>query len=223
MMLICEKEKITVAHYAKYALRAIKIMSTPSQSSLRDRRRLQTLRDIQLATLRLISTHGLDQVSTEMIADEAGISRRTFFNYYANKEAAALGPPLEMDKESAERFSASNGPLVEDLAWLLSDLIGINDTNRVRIRAISDAAERHPALRRAFLASREQITRQIADLLEARLGPDSAFLAQVLAELSARIEAHAFSVWSHDEAMSLDDVVDYVATEMRRLGAALRS
>ena len=61
------------------------------KSTLRDRRRVQTSREIQRAALSLALRHGYDAVTTEMIAAEAGISQRTFFNYYLNKDAAIVG------------------------------------------------------------------------------------------------------------------------------------
>ncbi|MCP3877409.1 MAG: TetR/AcrR family transcriptional regulator, partial [Sulfitobacter sp.] len=48
---------------------------------------------IQLATLDLAVKKGLENVTTEEIAATTGISTRTFFNYYTNKETAAVGAP----------------------------------------------------------------------------------------------------------------------------------
>lgn len=61
--------------------------------SLRQKRRQETARDIQRATLELALARGLEHVTTEEIAQVAGVSTRTFFNYFNNKEAAAIGIP----------------------------------------------------------------------------------------------------------------------------------
>ena len=67
------------------------------KTTLRDRRRIQTAREIQRTALSLALRQGYDSVTTEMIAAEAGISQRTFFNYYLNKNAAIIGTAPSFD------------------------------------------------------------------------------------------------------------------------------
>jgi AcrR family transcriptional regulator len=57
---------------------------------LRERKKAATREAVHRAALRLTVEHGLDQVTVEAIADEAGVSRRTFSNYFATKEDAVL-------------------------------------------------------------------------------------------------------------------------------------
>ncbi|MDT7738291.1 MAG: hypothetical protein QOK09_1660, partial [Mycobacterium sp.] len=49
---------------------------------LRERRRRQTSADIRGAAVRLARERGWDRVTIEDICTEAGISARTFFNYF---------------------------------------------------------------------------------------------------------------------------------------------
>ena len=86
---------------------------------LRERRRLQTELEIQRATLSLAQEQGFDNVTTEAIADRAGISPRTFFNYYPNKEAAAVGRPPGFPEHAKAVFQAGQGPIRDDLRNLL--------------------------------------------------------------------------------------------------------
>ena len=58
--------------------------------TLRDRKKAATRQSLHDAALRLAMANGLDGVTVEDIADEAGVSRRTFSNYFANKEDAIL-------------------------------------------------------------------------------------------------------------------------------------
>ena len=58
--------------------------------TLRTRKMAATRQSLHEAALRLAMAHGLDGVTVEDIADEAGVSRRTFSNYFANKEDAIL-------------------------------------------------------------------------------------------------------------------------------------
>src|SRR3954468_1297252 len=57
---------------------------------LRERKKAATRHALHEAAVRLAIAHGPARVTVEAIADEAGVSRRTFSNYFANKEEALL-------------------------------------------------------------------------------------------------------------------------------------
>ena len=76
---------------------------------LRERKKLETHRTIALAALRLIDEHGLEQVTVDDIAAEAGLSTRTFFNYFPSKEDAVLiahADQAERTERTIARFGA---------------------------------------------------------------------------------------------------------------------
>lgn len=55
-------------------------------ATLRERQRLTTKSEIVRIAFDLFAKRGYDEVSVEMIADAAGISRATFFNYFPKKD-----------------------------------------------------------------------------------------------------------------------------------------
>ncbi|MGO3325399.1 TetR/AcrR family transcriptional regulator [Gordonia sp. (in: high G+C Gram-positive bacteria)] len=61
------------------------------QVGLRERQRAETLRRLHDAAIDLVQENGLLETTISAIADRAGVSRRTFFNYFATKEDAVLG------------------------------------------------------------------------------------------------------------------------------------
>ena len=64
-------------------------------TGLRERQRAETLNRLHEAAVTLVRDEGMTGATVSAIADRAGVSRRTFFNYYASKEDALLGvgPP----------------------------------------------------------------------------------------------------------------------------------
>lgn len=85
------------------------------EPSLRQRQRLATLRGLHLAAAELAEESGLAAATVDAIADRAGVSRRTFFNYFASKEDAILGliPPRVPDEvlEATVREAAGTDDL----------------------------------------------------------------------------------------------------------------
>jgi AcrR family transcriptional regulator len=57
---------------------------------LRERKKAETRAALQSAALRLADQLGPEKVTVEAVAEAAGVSPRTFFNYFPSKEAAIL-------------------------------------------------------------------------------------------------------------------------------------
>jgi AcrR family transcriptional regulator len=66
-----------------------------AELGLRERKKTATRQALHEAAVRLSIEHGADRLTVEAIADEAGVSRRTFSNYFANKEEALLYGDLQ--------------------------------------------------------------------------------------------------------------------------------
>jgi AcrR family transcriptional regulator len=61
-------------------------------SPVRERKKRHTWRLIHSTALRLMTERGFDAVSIDDIVTAVGISRRTFFNYFAGKESVVFDP-----------------------------------------------------------------------------------------------------------------------------------
>ena len=130
-----------------------------SATGLRERRRVETSRQLTSTARRLTAERGLAGFTVDEVCDVAGVSRRTFFNYFASKEDAVLGLPAHQDHaEAEERFVAAgpqDGPgrggalsptLVDDLADLLIERWEVMDLTVEDAHDLLAAFEREPRL-----------------------------------------------------------------------------
>jgi AcrR family transcriptional regulator len=69
---------------------------------LRERKKLATRAALSWAAIRLIVEHGYDRVLVEDIANEAGVSARTFNNYFGSKAEAVASRHLDRCLSMAE-------------------------------------------------------------------------------------------------------------------------
>ncbi|WP_401000289.1 TetR/AcrR family transcriptional regulator [Agromyces sp. GXQ0307] len=80
----------------------------------------ETTAAIERAAIDLVTEHGYDQVTVDMICQAAGISQRTFFNHFKTKDAALLGTDEPtVDQQAAREFIVSDGPLLAEAAGLV--------------------------------------------------------------------------------------------------------
>ncbi|MFC8454739.1 TetR/AcrR family transcriptional regulator [Kitasatospora sp. NPDC057223] len=70
-------------------------------AGLRERKKLATRQALSWAALRLAQERGLEHVRIEDIAAEAGVSPRTFNNYFANKYEAIVSRHVDRVRQSA--------------------------------------------------------------------------------------------------------------------------
>ncbi|GHG12487.1 MULTISPECIES: TetR/AcrR family transcriptional regulator [Paracoccus] len=184
------------------------------KSTLRDRRRLQTSREIQRAALSLALSQGYEGLTTEMIAAEAGISQRTFFNYFLNKEAAIIGETVSFDEETVAWFRESSGPLVPDLLQALRRLLCSSDLDRGMSQLIDRLLNKAPELVPIFYGSLKRLSDQLSDLAVLRLGQDARADADLLAEAISHALADTFRIWANDDAMAPDSIVDVTTARL---------
>lgn len=145
-----------------------------NELGLRERRRRQTSADIRGAAIRLIQKRGFDKVTIEEICSEAGVSTRTFFNYFPNKESAIAYGPSDIPGELAEEFVAA-GPapypvVLAELITLAAHHLRDVPPERDQAACMLELAKTTPAVLAAFLADLERFQTQLAEIVARRQG-----------------------------------------------------
>lgn len=195
---------------------------TSRNEGLRDRRRRETRLEIHTATLRLAREHGFDKITVDMISAEAGVSPRTFFNYFPSKEGALLLGPTEVPPDLAAEFaagSASPREVLADVTRLLVREMADNPPERATMHEVFTLAHGHPSVQAALLARIEGFQRSIADAVAQRMGqqPEDE-MPSLIAALALTAVRTGLERWSREVPQSADDSpIPYVERAMELL------
>lgn len=190
-------------------------------TGLRERKKLDTHREIIRCARALVQEYGVDQVTVEEIADAAGVSPRTFFNYFSSKEEAVVAPDPVVLIALAEELRtrpASEGPVAALRAVLIGR--GDPDATLARWQLRQEWIAANPKLLPRYLAGTAQIEEVLTNALAARAGLDPARDHRPRALVAAVLAATRTSVaWWHasNRRRSLRAVLDATFLSLRSL------
>ncbi len=138
-------------------------MSPENAPSLRERKKAETWQAIHEAAANLALDEDTRHVTVEAIASEAGISPRTFFNYFASKEDAILGVRAPRLSELPVNFLDADGLLQRTTELLL--VVGRSAYSEGKAELRARLFEKYPHL----LLRRRELTLQGEDLVHQAL------------------------------------------------------
>ncbi|MBU3030244.1 TetR/AcrR family transcriptional regulator [Paracoccus marinaquae] len=175
-------------------------------------RRFRTALKIQATAVALAARHGLANVTTEEIAREAGISTRTFFNYYPYKEAAIMGPPPDYPADASERFVAGKGTLARDLEQLIEAHLSRFLADREMFGQIHRLASTDPKVGALYSSSILARRVQMRELLHRRMPRTDNRMIEILAAAIVAATNAATTEWvSGDREDFVAIARDYMA------------
>jgi mycofactocin system transcriptional regulator len=168
--------------------------------------RADTRARVQQAALELFARTGFEQVTTDEIADAAGISRRTFFRCFATKADAVWGE-FGAHVARLERLLSATRPDQPVLASICAAYVEVNDyaaedlpilRQRMALILGEPALQAHSQVRYA------EVDRVVAEHVARRLGQTPAALLPRLVATSTRAAATtAFELWLADGTTTL--------------------
>jgi AcrR family transcriptional regulator len=150
-------------------------MSGERSLPLRERKKLRTRRALAEAALRLFTSNGFDKTTLEDVAEEAEVSKSTFFRFFPAKEAAAVEAETELWTAYLTTLAdrSLSGPVLgelhETLAAAVAGLDSGWDQRFVDTRMLIIAA---PALLKYVEHYRHQVKTEVIDCLAGKLRLD---------------------------------------------------
>jgi TetR/AcrR family transcriptional regulator, regulator of mycofactocin system len=161
---------------------------------------------VERAALDLFTLRGFENVTTDEVADAAGISRRTFFRYYATKADAVWGDfAAHVARLKARLAEAPRGRPV--LAAVCAAYVAVNDYADAELPLLRERMQlilTEPALLAHSQVRYAAIDRVVAHYVAARTGASPTGLAPRLVAATTRAAATtAFEAWLSDERSPL--------------------
>ena len=162
---------------------------------LRERKKQATRDALREAALRLALERGPEQVRVEDIAEAAGVSPRTYNNYFASREQAIVAA-VTADREARVASAVAARPADVRLADAVADAVveQYANTGEGRHEALLLITTR-TALRDAFLGATADVEPVLAAAIAERLADTGSHAARVLAASVAAAVRIALEDW----------------------------
>jgi AcrR family transcriptional regulator len=169
-------------------------VTTPSPG-LRERKKQATRKALREAALRLALERGPDNVRVDDIAEAAGVSPRTYNNYFSSREQAIVAA-VTADREAriAAVVAARPGdvPLAEAVTEAIVEQFTEPDDHDQRAMLLITT---RPSLRDAFFGTAAELEDPLTRVIADRIGGDDGHTAQVLSASVAAAVRVALQRW----------------------------
>lgn len=145
-------------------------MTATADLSLRERKKRATREALSTAALRLALERGLDNVRVEDIAAAAGVSPRTYNNYFSSREEAICALRFERSRHMGEslRDRPAREPLDRAIVAAMTAANGDTEPDEKAMRMIMCS----PTLRAEFMKNIAQIERPLIEAIAERTDTD---------------------------------------------------
>ena len=182
--------------------------------TLTERRRVQTRREIAQSALELFLRDGYEKINAEDIAEDSGVSLRTFYRYFSSKDEV-LSPiitdgMLELVEQIASRPARER--LMTAVERAFEELTPTNADSGPLLTLLTDV----PALRSRWLHDLRAIEEALVPVIQARarrpISDEHARLtaAAVVTGLRVVLESSARPGFGGSLADSLGDALHYL-------------
>lgn len=161
---------------------------------------------VERAALDLFTRRGFEDVTSDEVADAAGISRRTFFRYFATKADAVWGD-FAGHVARLDALLAAGDPAQPVLESVCTAYVAVNDYPRAELPALRERMRlilTEPALLAHSQLRYAEVDRVVARYVAGQTGgaPDQ-LVPRLVAAGTRAAATTAFETWLADERSSL--------------------
>lgn len=192
---------------------------TPSRREINKTATRQAIIDASLALLR---TEGLEAVTADRVAEAAGVSRRTFFNYFSTLESALNGPTEAFVEHVLQIFETQPREL-PIMAAAVNALNALADRSLLApVAELVAAAHPSPQLDRLQLEAWNDCAARLVDAITGRLPGAAPLTVSVFANSIIGAGRAAFEHWIQTADGDLSDaslarLQDHLTTALAQL------
>jgi AcrR family transcriptional regulator len=153
---------------------------------------------LQTAALELFAEQGYERTTIAEIAQRAGLTKRTFFNHFADKREVLFGSVSENQQEMVTREIAGCPDALPPLEAVVYGLQAAGDTlwepRRTAVTRRREIIQANPELQERELRKRAAVTDAIAGALRTRgVDPDTALVS---AQAGVLVQQTAMQRWT---------------------------
>lgn len=205
---LCQNERMTA-------------VATENSGGLRERKKARTREALVNAALDLFARQGFDATTIEEIADACDVSPRTFFRYFATKEAVLFGDGEARRAALLDALGAQPGdagPLEALHAAMLELARSYRDDREVlvlRAKVLQDSVQLRASKAEHQRGWEEALAEELARRARAAKQPLSRFELRLVSGVAVAALRAALDTWIDDKrAPALDVLVDRAFTEL---------
>jgi AcrR family transcriptional regulator len=153
---------------------------------------------------------GVEETSAEQIADDVGVSLRTFYRYFASKHDLLFGDydaSLAWFRSALESRPLSE-PIIEAVLAAI-DSFPFNRSSMYEIAALRDRALEREQVERHITQVQAEFAQEVERHLRRQATPaggDAAFLSSVVAQCVAAATFAAVDTWMRGEHTDVDEL-----------------
>lgn len=175
---------------------------------------------LEEAALKLFEEKGFDHTTVEQIAARAGLTERTFFRYFKDKQEVLFAGSDELAKFAATYMQAVPARLtpIEVIGAGLEAIVPHFPTDRAKVRARRKLIAAHSELREREILKLTTMAASATGALEAR-GVDH-LAARLAAEAGIAVFKVAYEAWLDDKQKG--DLVEHLRDALDRLKGVMR-
>ncbi|MCL2536226.1 MAG: TetR/AcrR family transcriptional regulator [Nocardiaceae bacterium] len=163
---------------------------------LRDRKKVATRIALREAAARLAKERGIELVTADMIASEAGVSVRTFHNYFSCKEEAVLHHLEAQVLEWAEwlRERPADEPILDSLEHIVVRALTESEPQLEEMQSLADLVDSSPTLLAKKMEMHVRLTPMLDEVIAERTGAAGLYPSLLQMVVGAAVKA-SLDLW----------------------------